>query len=88
MMPDYNSAKAALLAFSRAGRQELRKSWVDVEALVQSVAADVALAAGPRLRVGIERASGGKCERCWYVLPLGTRPDHPTLCARCAGVVP
>jgi signal transduction histidine kinase len=38
----------ALLAFSRAGRQELRKSWVDVEALVQSVAAELALAAGAR----------------------------------------
>jgi isoleucyl-tRNA synthetase len=52
------------------------------------LAGEVVLAAGPALRVGIDRATGGKCERCWYVRALGSRPDHPTICARCAGVVP
>jgi isoleucyl-tRNA synthetase len=58
------------------------------------VVADVALGGGgaesplvPGLRVGIERAAGGKCERCWLTLPLGTDPRHPGLCARCAAVV-
>ncbi len=41
----------------------------------------------PELRVAIGRATGGKCERCWYVRPVGTSPDHPTLCERCTGVV-
>jgi isoleucyl-tRNA synthetase len=41
----------------------------------------------PGLRVRVSRAEGGKCERCWYVRPLGTTAAHPTLCERCAGVV-
>ena len=41
----------------------------------------------PGLRVGIERAPGGKCERCWRTRPLGDDPRHPTLCTRCAAVV-
>jgi isoleucyl-tRNA synthetase len=41
----------------------------------------------PGLRVRVERATGGKCERCWNVRALGADPRHPTLCDRCAGVV-
>ncbi len=33
-------------------------------------------------------AEGGKCERCWRVLPeVGANAAYPTLCGRCAGVV-
>jgi isoleucyl-tRNA synthetase len=33
-------------------------------------------------------ATGEKCERCWKVLPdVGSDPDHPTVCARCADAV-
>ena len=36
----------------------------------------------------VERASGGKCERCWsYSETVGTDSKHPTLCARCASEV-
>ncbi|MDQ6931324.1 MAG: isoleucine--tRNA ligase, partial [Candidatus Eremiobacteraeota bacterium] len=35
----------------------------------------------------IEPAQGGKCQRCRKVLPLGTDPDHPTLCTQCAQTV-
>ncbi|KAL3685804.1 hypothetical protein R1sor_003826 [Riccia sorocarpa] len=39
------------------------------------------------LWVGVARADGAKCERCWnYTLAVGTL-DHPTLCERCNGVV-
>ena len=32
----------------------------------------------------IEKASGGKCSRCWnYSLEVGSHKDHPTLCERC-----
>jgi len=48
---------------------------------------EVELVPGKTLRVVIDKATGGKCERCWNVRELGTRADHPTLCARCAGVV-
>ena len=33
-------------------------------------------------------AAGGKCVRCWRVLPeVGTVPAHPELCERCADAV-
>ena len=49
---------------------------------------DLEVRASAALRVEVEKASGGKCERCWNARQLGTRPDHPALCERCAGVVP
>jgi isoleucyl-tRNA synthetase len=51
------------------------------------LAGAVALEPGAMVRARVERAPGGKCERCWNVRELGSRADHPTLCARCAGVV-
>ena len=35
----------------------------------------------------LSEAEGEKCQRCWKYLPLGTHPQHPTLCAACAEVV-
>ncbi|MDE6785002.1 MAG: class I tRNA ligase family protein, partial [Ruminococcus sp.] len=36
----------------------------------------------------VEKAAGGKCERCWcYSDYVGTDCNHPTLCRRCAVVV-
>jgi len=38
--------------------------------------------------VEAEKAEGEKCERCWKVLPdVGTDPDHPGTCPRCADAV-
>jgi len=40
------------------------------------------------LEVRVERARGGKCERCWnFSEAVGSHPDHPGLCDRCHGVV-
>ena len=34
------------------------------------------------------KADGGKCQRCWRILPeVGTVPSHDDLCQRCADVV-
>jgi isoleucyl-tRNA synthetase len=41
----------------------------------------------PGLGVRVERASGGKCERCWMVRALGADAHHPSICARCAAVI-
>lgn len=36
----------------------------------------------------VAKAEGGKCERCWaFGDDVGSDPEHPTLCARCAAVV-
>ncbi|KAL6522834.1 Isoleucine--tRNA ligase, chloroplastic/mitochondrial [Orobanche hederae] len=38
--------------------------------------------------VGVSRADGLKCERCWnFSIQVGTYEDHPTLCGRCHSVV-
>ena len=40
------------------------------------------------LMVEFRRAAGEKCERCWqYKEDVGTSAQHPTLCARCAGIL-
>lgn len=43
---------------------------------------------GQPLSVEVAPPEGEKCGRCWLVLEtVGTEPEHPTLCARCASVV-
>ncbi len=38
----------------------------------------------PGLIIGIEKALGEKCERCWnYRIEVGRFPEHPTICSRC-----
>jgi isoleucyl-tRNA synthetase len=40
------------------------------------------------LRIGVAKAPGAKCERCWiYSEELGTDPAHPAICPRCTGVL-
>jgi isoleucyl-tRNA synthetase len=37
------------------------------------------------LLISVEKADGAKCERCWhYSLKVGSIPEHPALCERCA----
>lgn len=36
----------------------------------------------------VEKATGEKCERCWSISEtVGSKAEHPTVCARCAEVV-
>jgi isoleucyl-tRNA synthetase len=36
----------------------------------------------------VAKADGQKCERCWHwETDLGSHPEHPTLCGRCAQAV-
>jgi isoleucyl-tRNA synthetase len=42
----------------------------------------------PGLVIGVDRAAGEKCERCWTrTEEVGRDAAHPTLCARCVRVV-
>ena len=42
----------------------------------------------PGLVIGIDRAPGDKCERCWTrTEEVGRDTGHPTLCGRCVRVV-
>ena len=41
-----------------------------------------------KLAVSVAKAVGEKCERCWIDSDeLGSDPEHPTLCPRCAAVM-
>jgi len=43
---------------------------------------------GPGLAVRVDRAPGGKCQRCWnYRESVGRSAAHPGLCERCVGVL-
>jgi isoleucyl-tRNA synthetase len=40
------------------------------------------------LKVEVQRAGGGKCERCWnYTTDIGAAPEWPGICERCASHV-
>ncbi|MDA2913454.1 isoleucine--tRNA ligase [Acidobacteriia bacterium AH_259_A11_L15] len=42
----------------------------------------------PGLEIGVSVAEGKKCERCWNYSPrVGSFPDYPTVCERCAPVL-
>jgi isoleucyl-tRNA synthetase len=42
----------------------------------------------PELKVKVEKARGGKCERCWnYSVAVGRDAVHPTVCERCLPVI-
>ena len=39
------------------------------------------------LFIGVRRADGQACPRCWQLLPKAGHPEHPDLCGRCLKVV-
>ena len=42
----------------------------------------------PGLIIGVDRARGDKCERCWMRSErVGAYPEHPSLCERCVPVI-
>jgi isoleucyl-tRNA synthetase len=42
----------------------------------------------PGLAVGVQRADGTKCIRCWnYSVHVGENPRYPTICERCSGAI-
>jgi len=53
------------------------------------IVSKVALAeADSPLTVTVERAGGGKCERCWtYSEKVGKLPVHPGVCERCGAIL-
>ncbi len=80
-------AKAALsgadpaLVEAKAHLDELRE-LLNVSQLELQPNADAVLA------VAVAKAAGEKCERCWHwETDVGSSPQHPTLCARCAQAI-
>ncbi len=91
------------LQASANGQDALRYALIVSEAELVGSAAEAAAApyaatapldledgAGPRgeLTVGVQRAGGCKCARCWsYSGAVGADAEHPALCERCSPVV-
>jgi isoleucyl-tRNA synthetase len=43
---------------------------------------------GGAVSILVSKAAGQKCERCWHwETDVGSRPEHPTICARCVRAV-
>ena len=63
---------------------------MDADALADLfIVSQVELTVGGELTVSVAEAQGEKCERCWkHHLKVGADAKHPTLCPRCAAVVP
>ena len=80
-----------LLPHSRATRPPQINLVDSVEAVDSACAEGMMVAAKDSESgcvVGVSRAPGDKCERCWYQCDsVGSHSDHPTLCSRCHGVV-
>ncbi len=52
------------------------------------IVSQVTVQTGSEAAVEVRKAEGGKCERCWKVLPaVGADAEHPGLCPRCAAAV-
>jgi isoleucyl-tRNA synthetase len=74
LLKEYSSSLPSLLIVSQ----------VDVLPFDGSVASDVP----DTYHIGVERADGKKCERCWnYSTHVGDSSDYPTLCERCVAAL-
>ena len=70
------SAGNAKLDFLRKAQAELKDAFIVSELEVVDN--------GGELEIGVEKAEGEKCERCWSISKtVGLNSEHPTLCARC-----
>ena len=74
-----------------AHRETLAEAFVvsGVEVQADGAPAAQAVPQVPGLTgVRVERAPGGKCQRCWkHLSSVGSHAAHPQLCDRCARVV-
>jgi len=80
-------APAAVLAPLRAHEEKSTVFPGNLANLFIVSAVRLVEADGP-LSVAVERAAGGKCERCWtYSANVGRLAAHAGVCERCAGVL-
>lgn len=64
-------------------------SGITVHPLAEKTATAFEVEEVPGLAVGVTRAAGAKCARCWmYQEEVGQNPAYPDICPRCATVVP
>jgi isoleucyl-tRNA synthetase len=66
-------------------KDELRYLFITSQVQFVDVLPDVPYRLdGEDLTIGVDRAEGEKCARCWnYSLQVGAFQEHPTICERC-----
>jgi isoleucyl-tRNA synthetase len=80
------SAAPGELAFLKPYANELPMLFIVSEVELRSAPSGGSGEAA--LHIGIERASGVKCERCWrYVPAISSDPSWAGLCERCQGAL-
>ena len=68
------------LAFLKKAEKELKDVFIVSEVEIADN--------GGELEITADKAQGEKCERCWVVSrTVGASLAHPTLCARCCGIL-
>ena len=73
-------ASGAEFEFIKSVESELAAAFIVSEVVVENTEGE--------LKVEVNKAAGEKCERCWcFSKTVGENSEHPTLCARCAGVI-
>jgi isoleucyl-tRNA synthetase len=76
------NANGDLLKLLKSVENELPTWFITSEVSLEQGTTD-------ELEVKVDRARGDKCERCWrYTTDVGSNSDFPTVCARCASVLP
>jgi len=83
--------EGSLQRLCQTHRDTLAEAFVVSEVEVQSNGTKGGVGPQPvpgLVGISVERAPGGKCQRCWRHLPsVGVDTTHPTLCERCARIV-
>ena len=77
-----------LYSFLKENEAILKDVFIVSKVILEDEAPAQSSGAVEGLQVLVEKAQGQKCERCWvYSDDVGSDPEHPTLCARCAHIV-
>jgi isoleucyl-tRNA synthetase len=80
------SSLEAALQISADADQHAALAALGDELRFALIVSQASLVRGEALHVGVSRANGAKCERCWHYSPLvGSIAEHPSLCPRCHG---
>jgi isoleucyl-tRNA synthetase len=86
-----SSDDAKTLAFLTSIEKDLPMISIVSEVEISSKKLDGATFVGteyPTVGILVQKALGEKCDRCWiYSAKVGSDPEHPTLCERCANIL-